>query len=296
MPALRSDARPVAPRIRLERLDDVEIAYTELPGEGVPLVLLHGLTGHRDDFLPQLPWLRARCGDLPLLVPDLRGHGDSSHPGDAAGYAFDRLVADLRLFLDRRGVARAHLLGHSFGGMVALRFALACPDRIESLLLVDTAPCAPDGFTAELFEKSGAIALARGIGFLQALIEARAREGSATRASDRAIARWTDDYWAHHRHRFRSLSPLAYRALGLAMVGQASIEDRLAEIAAPTTVIVGVDDEAFLAGAERLARGIPGAVRVDVEDAGHHPHRENTPAWLAAVSAHLERAAATRKR
>jgi pimeloyl-ACP methyl ester carboxylesterase len=59
-------------------------------------------------------------------------------------------------------------------------------------------------------------------------------------------------------------------------------------------VIVGVDDEPFLAGADRLARGIPGAVRVDIPDAGHHPHRENPPAWLAAVSAHLDRCAGAR--
>ena len=57
-------------------------------------------------------------------------------------------------------------------------------------------------------------------------------------------------------------------------------------------MIVGVLDEGFQAGADRLAAGISGSIRVDVDEAGHHPHRENPEAWLDAVSAHLERALA----
>jgi len=52
-----------------------------------------------------------------------------------------------------------------------------------------------------------------------------------------------------------------------------------------------VQKDGFLAGADALARQIPGATRVDVEQAGHHPHRENEEAWLDAVSAHLARTA-----
>lgn len=292
----RSTAHDELPRTGQVDLGDIEIAYTEVAGSGVPLVLLHGLTGHRDDFLPLLPLLRERHPDLWLLAPDLRGHGDSTHSGDPAACSFERLVDDLRTFLDRRGIPRCHLLGHSFGGMVSLRFALAHRDRLDSLVLLATAPCAPDGFSSETFEKSGEIARARGMAFLQARIEEASRRAAPARASDRAVLRWADSYWPHHRHRFRSLDPVAYRELGLLMVRQASIEPRLAELALPVSVIIGVLDEAFLAGADRLAAGIAGSVRVDVEEAGHHPHRENPEAWLDAVSAHLERALAAHRR
>ncbi len=292
MTAFRASPRLELPSVRQLRLDDVEIAFTELVpqlDDGIPLVLLHGLTGHRDDFLPVLPAIHVRHPALALLAPDLRGHGDSTHGGDPATFSFERLVGDLRGFLDRLGIARCHLLGHSFGGMVALRFALAARERLASLVLVGTAPFAPRGYTADTFEKSGEIAVERGMAFLQARIEERARSSEPTRAADRAALRWADAYWPHHRHRFRSMDPVAYRELGLAMVRQTSVAERLGELALPVGVIVGIHDEDFLDGADRLARDVPGAVRIDLPDAGHHPHRENPIAFLDALTSHLAR-------
>lgn len=303
----RSASSTDRPRVDQISLGDVEVAYTEFDddtydGEGdgdeahspasedSPLVLLHGLTGHRDDFATVLPRLRERHPRLRLLAPDLRGHGDSTWNGDASSYTFERLVDDLGRFLDGLGVARCHLLGHSVGGMIALRFALAHPTRLASLLLVSTAPFAPDGYSVELFEKTGAIAAARGMPFLQSLVEQRARgaEASSTPAEP-AIARWSGAWWPHHRHRYRSMDPVAYRELGLAMVRQVPLGPRLGELALPVGVIVGAHDAAFLSGADALAQGIPGAIRVDAARAGHHPHREDEEVWLDAVSAHLAR-------
>ncbi len=77
----RLAARMASPRVSQISLGDIEVAFSELEGRGVPLVLIHGLTGHRDDFLPQLPLLRERHPELWLVAPDLRGHGDSTHSG-----------------------------------------------------------------------------------------------------------------------------------------------------------------------------------------------------------------------
>ena len=152
-----------------------------------------------------------------------------------------------------------------------------------------TAPFAPDGFHEDLFSKGGEIGRTRGMTFLQSLAERRARAEAPARPSDRQVEKWSETHWPHHRHRFRAMEALAYQALGRAMVRQVPVTDRLRELAIPATVIVGLDDEAFLASADRLAREVSGAVRADIPDAGHHPHGENTPAWLDAVSAHLER-------
>lgn len=281
-----------SPLVGQVSLGDVEIAFTEVPGTGPTLVLLHGLTGHRDDFLPILPALHARHPALRILAPDLRGHGDSTHGGDPAAFGFAQLVDDLARLLDRRGVDRCHLLGHSFGGMVSLRFALDRPARLASLLLASTAPFAPTAFTAEMFERGGEIARSRGMAFLQQLLEQRARAAEPLTPSERQAARWSDSYWPHHRHRLRSMDPCAYERLGLAMVRQESLTRQLGRLSLPATVLIGLDDQDFLAGADALAIGIPGAIRVDVPAAGHHPHRENPGAWLEAVSRHLDRTAA----
>ena len=174
--------------------------------------------------------------------------------------------------------------------MLALRFVLEHPQRVASLILMDTSPFKPDGYTRATFEKAGAIALARGMEFLQGAVEKASRANASPSASDRQTGKWADTYWAHHQLRYRSMDPVAYGALALCMMDQDSVEQRLGEIACPTSVLVGSDDIEFLRGADALAAGIPGALRVTIPDAGHHPHMENTAAWLAAVREHLARA------
>lgn len=275
--------------MRTERIaiGDVELRYNEVPGAGRPLVLLHGLTGHRDDFRTRMPDL-ADTGRL--LAPDLRGHGDFTATGRPETFGFEQLVADTAALLDAWGVEGCDLLGHSFGGMVALRFVLARPERVASLVLMDTAPFAPDGYTVATFEKAGAIARARGMAFLQERVERATRGREAASASDRQTEKWADLYWTHHRLRYCAMDPVAYGALGMLMVEQTPVDGRLAEIRCPTTVLVGADDTEFLRGAEALAAGIGHAELAVLPDAGHHPHMENPGAWLAVIRAHLARA------
>jgi len=252
-------------------------------------VMLHGLTGHRDDFRPRMPEL---AGAARLLAPDLRGHGDFTRTGRADTCTFDQLVEDLRALLDAWGLPSCDLLGHSFGGMVALRFALAHPVRVDSLILMDTAPFCPEAFSAAMFEKGGAIARERGMIFLQQLAEKRDRANERPSASDRQTRKWADRYWSHHRLRYGAMDPVAYAALGAAMVAQEPVTARLGEIRCPATVLVGADDEEFVPGADALEAGIPGARRVTLPDAGHHPQMENPGAWLDAVREHLRRVSA----
>ncbi|MBW2268305.1 MAG: alpha/beta hydrolase [Deltaproteobacteria bacterium] len=273
-------------RTRRVRLGDVELSCNEIEGEGRAFVLLHGLTGHRHDFRARLPEL----ADLGwLLVPDLRGHGDFTQTGRDETFVLSQLVADLLAFLDVEGIEACDLLGHSFGGMLALRFVLEHPERVASLVLMDTSPFAPDGYTRAVFAKAGAIARARGMEFLQRAVENAARANSSPSASDRQTRKWADAYWPHHRLRYTSMDPVAYAALTLCMLEQASVEHRLGEIACPTSVLVGCDDLEFLRGSDALQAGISGAVRVTIPDAGHHPHMENPEAWSAAVREHLAR-------
>ncbi len=273
-------------RTRRITLGDVSFTCNEVPGEQPLFLMLHGLTGHRDDFRRQLPQL----ADLGwILAPDLRGHGDFTKTGRAETFHFERLLDDVVALLDAEGVERCDLLGHSFGGMVALRFALAHPERVASLVLMSTAPFAPDGYSRELFEKVGAIARSRGMAFLQERAEASARANESPTPADRQTEKWSEVYWPHHRLRYTAMDAEAYRALALCMMDQESQVPRLAEIACPTTIVIGDADTEFLRGAAALAEGIPGAVLAELPDAGHHPHMENPDAWLAAIRAHFVR-------
>ena len=264
-----------------------ELVYEDVGAGDRPLVLVHGLTGFRDDFRERLPAL-AELGRT--IIYDHRGHGDSTNTGDAGSYSFQQLVDDLDALLDARQVARCDLLGHSMGGMIALRFALAQPERVASLILMDTAARQPDRMLRAPFAAAGAIARSDGMATLAALIRARTADETDRPAAERRLeAEWGDAYWERRHRRFAAMDPEAFAVLTLELVDQTPLTARLSEIRCPTTVIVGEEDAGFLAPSSELAAGILGARLVQIPDAAHSPQIENPSAWMAAIADHLHR-------
>src|SRR5689334_14583758 len=109
--------------------------YVECRGEGAPLLLLHGFTGSSATWAPHVAAWPART-----IAVDLPGHGKTDAPADADLYCMEATVADLVALLDRLGVARAHVLGYSMGGRVALHLAAANPERVATLILESASP------------------------------------------------------------------------------------------------------------------------------------------------------------
>jgi pimeloyl-ACP methyl ester carboxylesterase len=103
------------------------------PGE-TPIVMIHGLAASSAFwYAAGAPYLAA-VG--PVLLYDLRGHGKSETP--ESGYGVVTMTADLGALLDAMGIGRAHLVAHSFGGMIAVLYALRNPDRVASLIIADS--------------------------------------------------------------------------------------------------------------------------------------------------------------
>jgi 2-succinyl-6-hydroxy-2,4-cyclohexadiene-1-carboxylate synthase len=268
-------------------VNGVDLAYEDCGGGPRPFVLVHGFTGYRDDFRDQLPAL-TQLGRT--IVYDHRGHGESTNTGNAANYSFAQLVDDLRALLDALDVPHCDLLGHSMGGMIALRFALAHPERVASLVLMDTAARAPDHFPRAPLAAAGAIARSDGMATLAALIRGRAADEPNRAAAEIRMERELGDaYWERRRHRLVAMDPEAFAVLGLELVDAPPLTDRLAAIRCPTLVIVGEQDAGFLAPAQELASRIEGAMLVTVPDAAHSPQLENPPAWFEAIRTHLTR-------
>ena len=128
--------------IQVERRDTVvdglRLHYL-MCGEGEPLLLLHGRGRASAHFTPVLAPLAARRRVLAL---DLPGWGLSAKPpftGHTPQDALDVWVDGVRRFLDDQGIDQIDLLGHSMGGLTALGFALAYPDRVGRLIAVDSA-------------------------------------------------------------------------------------------------------------------------------------------------------------
>jgi esterase len=101
---------------------------------GVPVVILPGLFGSTGNWRPMARRLAVKYR---ILVVDLRNHGRSPH---ADSMRYEEMAEDVLLLLDKQGMARVALLGHSMGGKVAMTFALRYPDRVGALLVADMAP------------------------------------------------------------------------------------------------------------------------------------------------------------
>ena len=261
---------------------DILTAYHD-EGSGDALLLLHGFTGSKLDFHDQLQWFTDRHR---VLVPDQRGHGESSNPGRSDAYSLDILADDLGGFLDALDVQRVHLLGHSMGGMVALRFALRYPRRLASLILMDTAAEPLTLFPAALREQLAAGVRANGCGFrLDAM---RAMPMSDAQARGRDFLGETE-HWRRIELKLSQMDPEAWIALGDEMSKQMSLLGELASIAVPTTVIVGAYDSPFVEPSARMAAAIENARLETIPLAAHCPQYEDAPAWRRAIDAHLLR-------
>lgn len=272
------------------RVGDIEMAWEEHGSGGRPFVLVHGFTGSRDDWREMLPRLAARGRTIAM---DLRGHGDTTNTGQAAGYDFGQLTRDVLGFLDALGIDRCDLLGHSMGGIVAQELTLGHPARVASLVLMDTGS-EPIGREARAyFETAGKIALESGMQTLYEVGRKAAERATPSPAVARAIARMGPEiHWARIRAKMLAMDPVAFATLGMGLTGYASLTNRLGAIRCPSTVLVGAEDIAFIEPSKKMAAEIPGAQLVVIDDAAHSPQLENPEAWFAAIDAHLTRARA----
>jgi pimeloyl-ACP methyl ester carboxylesterase len=231
-------------------------------GDGPPVLLLHGQPGWRHD------WDAVMARLLPthrVIVPDRPGYGLTG--GAAHGIAAN--ADDAVALLDRLGIARVTVAGHSWGGGVALSMAERHPDRVHALVLVASigvesalgpldrvlaAPVAGDALAWVGFHVFGRLLLIRRVQSVVAAIEPRLGHVAAVADHWRTGPVWRT-FVAEQR----------------AMVAETpALAAGLGSVRVPTTVLVGTRDAIIPpASSEELARAIPGA---ELERIARHGH------------------------
>jgi pimeloyl-ACP methyl ester carboxylesterase len=229
------------------------------------VLLLHGQPGAAADWERLRAALDAR---LPTLAIDRPGWDGRSGATDLAGNARAALTA-----LDRAGVSRATVVGHSLGAAVAAWLACAHPDRVHRLVLV--APAA----NRDSLGRVDYLLAAPVIGWLTT-VGAMAGGGLVLGAAP--VRRWVAEATALDDRYLRSagrmlLAPAAWRSFvreqRLLVRDLPALERRLGQVSAPTTIVTGTADRVVPIGAaRRLAGQIPHARLVEVEYAGHLVH------------------------
>ena len=295
----RAEARPprVATRGRLgaappprtaarERVmvEGVPIAFRRM-GRGPAVVLLHGASSNLSDMTFRLAPALARRHSV--YVFDRPGHGESGWPA-RGGETLAVQARLLRLALERLGVARAYVIGHSYGGAVALAWALDAPRGVAGLLLL-AAPShgwrGGGGFANALIDAP----------LLGPLVARALRPLVPARLAARVVARAfapqpaPPGYLAHIDLPL-ILDPACLRrnARQLAMLGRClePMVRRYAELVPPLEIVHGDADPTVSFGghAQRLAAAVPGARLTRLAGIGHQPHQVALPEVLGAFA------------
>ncbi|HKY14336.1 MAG TPA: alpha/beta hydrolase [Microthrixaceae bacterium] len=263
--------------------DTMRLAVLESGTGGSPLLLVHGFTGAKEDFVDEVDRLAAR--GFHVVAPDHRGHGRSAQPDDEAAYSLETFATDMFCLADALGWPSFDLLGHSMGGMVAQLMVIAQPERVRRLILMDTHHGAIGGVDAEVIAAGAALARTDGLAVIQELLKFAANplENPAhvrTCAEREGYEAWCDS-------KMLVCSPAMYAAV----LGQFdTVADRLDDLAAvrtETLVLVGELDKPFVGASRRMAATMPAATLVVIPDAGHSPQFESTVAWREAVDGFL---------
>lgn len=253
-------------------------------GSGSPLLLLHGFTGAKEDFADHLDALGERGWHV--VAPDLRGHGASDKPADEDAYSLDILADDALALADAFGWDRFTLLGHSMGGMAAQVAALSSPERLASLVLMNTAHGPVQGLDPGLVELAAQVVREEGIGRLMEL--ARHMDPREPAPAAVRLAAERPEMAAFGERKMRDSAPAMYASMAVQLTTAADRLEALRGLRVRTLVVVGEEDRGFVGPSRRLAAAIPGAALEVIADAAHSPQFENPEAWWSAVAGFLD--------
>jgi pyruvate dehydrogenase E2 component (dihydrolipoamide acetyltransferase) len=243
--------------------------------DGDVILLVHGYGGDRNSWLFLQEPLAAKYRVYAL---DLPGHGTSAK--DVGDGTLGVLADAVTGVLDALGADRAHLVGHSMGGAVALAVAARDPGRIASLTLI-----APTGFGAEI--NAGYL---RGFADAQTRRELKPVAGQLFADESLVTRQLVDDLLAYKR--LDGVDESLHTLLGTLLDGDAQRGDSAAALAAlggaiPVTVVWGRADRIIPAA---QAESVTGAVRHLIDGAGHMPQMERPAGVQAAIEETIARA------
>ncbi|MGR6918330.1 alpha/beta fold hydrolase [[Actinomadura] parvosata] len=273
--------------------DGTRLAY-HTSGAGDPLICLPGGPMQDATYLGDLGGLAAHRR---LILMDPRGTGDSDRPDDPATYRCDRLVDDVEALREHLGLDRADLLGHSAGGNLAVLYATRHPHRVARLLLIAPSTKAV-GLEPTPQARLEAAKLRAGEPWFPAAFAAleQLQGGTATAATWEAVDPFMFGRWDDAARAFQELCDRHRNDEAAAVFGAEGAYDpeatraALGAFPAPVLVLAGeLDLNTLPSAAAEYAALFPAAELVVQPGAGHSPWIDDPAAFVAAVTAFLER-------
>lgn len=276
------------------RVNGVELFF-RAAGSGEPVVVLHGGPSPGSRYL--VPLVERLAGEFRVVAYDQRGTGRSSFPSDSA-MSRDRFVDDLEDLREVLGFERIHLVGHSWGGHIALTYAVRHPDRLRSLALVGTTEPG-SRYDEEFRENLDARRTAADSTALAGLFGSAGFERGDVATLDRVYRvvyrSWFADPALAERLSFGVDREMAEKGRATArLFAESSLPvdlwEELATLSVPVLVVHGARDPVPVAMARELVTTVPDGAFVGVERAGHFPWVERPDVVYPALRRFLEAA------
>jgi 3-oxoadipate enol-lactonase len=248
------------PNVRLHYLDE---------GSGSVVVFLHGLAADLETWTDQARRVAGRYRTIRL---DLRGHGQSSTPDGP--WTIADLAGDVGDLLVRLGIERAYFVGHSAGGVVAVRLAIDRPELVAGLCLVATA--------AECNQKAAT-------DFYLRWADTAEREGMAATLKEMGVRREVDP--TSHG------DPVGFAraSRAIATLYPEPLTPKLRDVRCPALIIVGDKDWIGAGGAVKASRALAGSELVILPGMGHLPFAQDPEDFHRRLVTFLDRASGAKQ-
>jgi proline iminopeptidase len=258
-------------------------------GRGEPIIIVHGGPGMDHAYL--FPGMADLARSHRLVFYDQRGGGRTLGDVSRETVSLDLFLGDISALADSLRLGRFTLLGHSFGGLLALHYAARHPERLRALVLMNTVEPGRK-FTIAMNDLLARRRTAQDSAEMQALMQTdamRRRDTSAVNAmlrlsfrmlfADRALAGRLQ--LSLDPRTAANMAPVAMNLVG--SMGTYDFWPVAARVRTPTLILHGADDAMPMQMLRELQQKIPGAELVLIERAGHFPYIEQPEATFTAI-------------